>query len=211
MIVSNFSRLSYPNFLAQAQRIVTAMTGNPHFPEPWTAPTPSLAQITADLDSFASVTAAVSSGDRTRMAERNASRAQLATDLQALAVYLQMITKGDEAMIASTGYDIRARVARPALMTPLAAPLDLRLSRGELSGSLIARVTKVRQAVAYDVQVATADPTVENNWADAGTFATCRRIAISGLTPGKNYSVRVRAINGAGPGAWTVPGTLMVV
>lgn len=211
MIVSNFSRLSYPNFLAQAQRIVTAMTGNPHFPEPWTAPTPSLAQISADLDSFAAVSAAVSSGDRTRMPERDAARATLAADLQQLAVYLQMVTKGDPTLVATSGFDLRPPTLRPAVMLPLPAPSDLRTTRGELSGTIVARVTKVPQAAAYEVQIASADPTVESNWSDAGTFSGCRRMQIEGLTPGKNYAVRVRAINSAGPGAWSVSGSLMVV
>ena len=211
MIVTGFNRLSYPNFLAQAQRIVSAMTGNPHFPEPWPAPTPSLAQITADLASFSGVLAAVSSGDRTRLPERDSARTVLTSDLQQLAVYLQMVTKGDAALLATSGFDTRTPSAHPPVMVPPSAPTELRLGRGEISGTLIAQVTRMRTAAAYDVQIASADPTVEANWSSVGTFAKCRRIELSGLTPGKTYSVRVRAINGAGPGAWTVSGSLMVV
>jgi hypothetical protein len=210
-IVTNFKRLSFPNFLAQAQRVVTAMTGNPHFPEPWSAPTPTLAQITADFSSFASVYAAVSSGDRTRLPERNGARDVLTEDLQQLAAYLQMMTKGDPTLIATSGFDLHTASPRPAVILPLPAPADLRISRGDVSGTLIARVTRMSQAAAYDVQLASADPTVETNWNDAGTFSTSRRMQIVGLTPGKTYSVRVRAINSAGPGAWTVPGSLMIV
>jgi hypothetical protein len=210
-IVTGFNRFSLPNFLAQAQRVVTAMTGNPHFPESWTAPTPSLAQITADFNHFASVYSAVTSGDRTRAPERDAARQVLNADLVQLAAYLQMVTAGDPTLLATTGFDLRSRPTRAPVVIPLTAPSDLRLTRGEVSGSLIARVTGMSQAAAYEVQFTASDPTVETNWSPAGTFAHSRRIEISGLTPGKTYSVRVRAINGAGPGAWTVPGSLMVV
>ena len=71
--------------------------------------------------------------------------------------------------------------------------------------------SKVQKAVSYDVQVATADPTVESNWNLAGSFAGCRRIELGGLTPGKVYSVRMRALGSAGPGPWTPASSLMVV
>jgi hypothetical protein len=45
----------------------------------------------------------------------------------------------------------------------------------------------------------------------AGSFKNSSRIELPGLTPGKVYSVRLRALGAAGPGAWTPASSLMVV
>ena len=187
------------------------MTGNAQFPEPWPTSVPTLAQITADLNHFASVYAATSARDQSRIAERDAARQTLSTDLQQLALYVEMACGGDASVIATTGFDVITRKPRDTVNAPLAAPENLRLMQGEVSGLLLARVKSLPKASSYDVQIASADPTVETNWTDAGTYSGCRRIELSGLTPLKTYSVRVRGINSAGPGAWTLPASLTVL
>lgn len=211
MIAYNFNSFSLPRFQAQAQRIVTAMTGNLQFPEPWPSKVPTLAQITADLTEFCSAYAATAGGDRGLIAARSRARATLANDLQQLGRYVEMMADGDGAMLAASGFDLRSRKAPSLVQTPLPPPQNLRLKRGEVSGLLIARVTKLPRAGSYDVQVTTADPTVESNWSGAGVYTQCRRIELSGLTPLKTYSVRVRGVSSAGPGAWTLPSSLLVL
>lgn len=60
-----------------------------------------------------------------------------------------------------------------------------------------------RSITGYDVQVST-DPGFSPTETAAGSVgATTRRYTMSGLTPGIEYHVRVRAKNSAVPGAWT--------
>jgi hypothetical protein len=134
----------------------------------------------------------------------------VADELTALAYYLQSVAKGDPTMLATTGFP--ARKVSPRTLSPadLAAPEQLKLLRGTLSGQIIVRASRVRKAATYNVQNATADPTQEASWSDAGTYTTCR-VTLAGLTPGKVYSVRMRAFGAAGPGAWTPASSLMVV
>jgi hypothetical protein len=211
MIAYNFQSISLPRFMAQAQRIVTAMTGNPQFPEPWPLTVPSLAQLNADLVSFSIAYAATAGRDLSRIAERSKARMVLANGLQQLGLYVEMMANGDESLLATTGFDLRTRKARALVPTLLPSPQNLRLKRGETSGLLIARVTSLPQAASYDVQMTTADPTVESNWISAGVFSVCRRIELPGLISLKTYSVRVRGINSAGPGAWSLPSSLTVL
>lgn len=75
----------------------------------------------------------------------------------------------------------------------------------------MARVRKVPRAASYDAQITSEDPTTESNWIAAGRFKNCTGIELSGLTLGKTYFVRVRALGSGGPGAWTIPSSLMVV
>jgi hypothetical protein len=211
MIAYNFQSFSLPVFLTQAQRIVTAMTGNPQFPEPWSSTVPPLAQITADLATFSSVYAATSGGDKGRIAERSKARAALADDLRQLGLFVEMMANGDASLLATTGFDLTSRRAPAMVQLPLPSPQNLRLKRGEVSGLLVARVAKLAAAGAYEVQLTASDPTVEANWSNAGTFTQCRRIELPDLTPLKTYSVRVRGISSAGPGAWTLPSSLTVL
>jgi hypothetical protein len=46
--------------------------------------------------------------------------------------------------------------------------------------------------------------------ADGGTFASTRGIGITGLTRGKDYWARIRAVGPNGPGAWSDPATILV-
>ena len=210
-INSGFSRLSSANFVAQVQLIVTSLTGNANFPAPWPANVPTLAQIQADLASFQTAFNDTASGDKTRVIDRNTTRSKLATELQQLASYLQTTAQGDPGLLVTTGFPMRQQSPRVLAPEPPLAPQQFNLVRGPLSGSLIASSGRVPKAGAYDVQTATADPTVEANWSAVGTFKNCRRIELDGLTVGKVYSVRMRAIGTAGPGAWTPATSLMVV
>lgn len=210
-LASNFNRLSLPAFLAQAQRIVTSMTGNASFPEPWPAPVPSLVQITTDLNNFANAFSGTASGDRTRVSERNAARSMLSADLQHLAFYLQIAANGNDTLLATTGFNVRMPVPHSIVTEPPAPPEKVLLSRGPASGLMLVQIQRVPKASAYDLQIASADPTVETNWSDVGTYTRCRRIEVPDLAVMKTYSVRVRAINGAGPGVWTAPASLVVL
>ena len=203
MIVSNFSKQSNTDFLAQAQLIVTSMTGNAAFPEPWPSTVPTLAQIEADLAAFQSVFSATAAGDKTRVEERKNARNKLANDLNLLGFNVQLVAQGDTTKLESSGFPLRQRRSLTLAPLPPAPPASVVLSRGPVSGSIIIRASRVPQAGSYDVQVTTGDPTVEANWTDAGVYKTCRRIELLGLTPMKTYSVRMRALGTAGYGAWT--------
>lgn len=210
-INSSFINLSSSRFLAQAQRIVTALTANPAFPEPWPASVPTLAKLAADLASYEACLAAASAGDRNRIADRQAARQVLQGDLTLIAPYLQTMCQGDRVILGSTGFPLRRLTARSAVALAPPAPDNVVASRGTLSGTLSLSCRRIPGAGSYEVQVATADPTVEGNWSNAGTFKNCRSMIVAGLIPGKICSVRVRAIGSAGPGAWCAPSSLMVV
>jgi len=209
VIVSNFNRLTPANFLAQAERIVTAMTGNAGFPEPWPSTVPTLAQIQADLAAYQATVTATAAGDRTQVARRNAARSTLAQDLTLLAYQVQLTAKGDASLLTSTGFPLKQRAPRTIVTDLPPAPARFRLSHGAVSGMIVVNANRVPGAGSYEVQMATADPTVEANWTSAGTYKNSRRIAVPGLAAGKVYSFRMRALNAAGFGTWTSPESLM--
>lgn len=211
MIKSNFNSLTSTRFVAQVEQIITAMTGNADFPEPWPATVPTLAQIQADFAAFQTELTATSAGDKTRIVARNAARSRLANDLNQLAYHVQTVAQDDATKLVASGFPLRQPRGGNHTPLPLPAPDRFQLVRGPVSGTVIVSSGRVEGAGSYDVQTTTGDPTVEANWIGAGSYKTCRRIQLEGLVPGKVYSVRIRALGSAGPGAWTPASSLMVV
>jgi len=200
LVNSGFSKLSSVNFIAQTERIITAMSGNANFPEPWPSTVPSLARLQADLAALQTASTATASGDKTQIAARKSARSIVQNDLAQLAFYVQTIAQGSTTMLATTGFPLR-QVAQRTLNPPLPpAPAEIVSLRGPLSGSIIVNASRVPKAASYEVQLATADPTVENNWSEAGTWKTS-----------KVYSFRMRAFAKAGFGPWATAASLMVV
>jgi hypothetical protein len=210
-INSGFSNLSEVNFAAQVDLIITSLTGNANFPEPWAATVPTLVQLQTDQASYQSALNAIAAGDRRRVADRDAGRQKLTAGLVSLAYYLQTLANGDATKLSTTGFTPRKSGQRVLAPLSLQAPDGTRLERSILSGQIVIKARSVNKAASYDVQIATADPTVEANWSDAGSYTSCRRIELGGLTPGKIYWVRLRALGVSGPGAWTPAASLMVV
>jgi len=211
VIVSNFNKLSDSNFLAQAERIVTGMTGNTAFPEPWPSTVPTFAQIQSDLAAFQAALTGTLAGDRTRIEERRNTRSKLQDDLSLLGFSVQATAQGNTTLLASTGFPLRKqRVRSQGPVTPDAPQLN-RLQRGPVSGSIVVGAVRNPAAASYDVQITAADPTVESNWSDAGSFKNSRHIQIGGLTPMKTYAVRMRALGSAGFGGWSTVQTVQVL
>jgi hypothetical protein len=210
LVTAAFDSLPPADFLTQAQLIVTSMTGNTNFPEPWPAPVPSLTTIAADMSAYQDVLNATVAGDKTRITARSSARDRLSSDLQLLRLYVEMMGYGDPTRIATSGFPLNQRAPRSAAVL-LSAPNQFKLEQGPVSGMLVARARRMKAAGSYEVQLATADPTLEASWSQAGVYTSCRNIPIEGLVPGKTYSVRLRAIGAAGPGAWTSASSMMVI
>jgi hypothetical protein len=209
-LMMNFRSLNPSVLLTQAQQVIASMTGNANFPEPYTAPAPSLAQLTTDLNNLQSAVTAVSVRDLSRIQERDAAFATLATDMLRLTRYVELVSDEDLVKLQSSGFMLRARAPRRTVFDTLPAPSQLMLTKGGLSGQIMVKASRLSGAGSYEVQLAAADPTTEASWNPAGTFKNCSRILLQGLTPGKTYSVRLRGIGTGGPGTWSSAASLMV-
>ena len=188
------------DLIVSSLRIVGGMTGNPAFP----SPQPTLAEITVARNSYiAAVNAAKDS--RVAIAMRNQQRTVFAGLLRNLAHDVQVASNGDLPTLLGSGFPVQ-RNRMP--VGPLPAPVNLRLSRGKISGQLIARCNKLQQAGSYEWRYATA--ATPSAWVNvASTFAASMKL--EGLLPGTQYVVQVRAVGTAGPSNWSGAAMLMVV
>ena len=93
-------------------------------------------------------------------------------------------------------------------------PLTKRTSSGHMSFPenfrlaydghiIVARAQAVKGAKSYEVWGCDGDPMIESNWRHVTTSGRVNRIELAGLTPGKLYYFRIRAISSAGAGPWS--------
>ena len=210
-LIVSFDRLSEAEFLAQAGAIVSSLANNPSFPRPWPNPAPGFEEMEQSFNAYQTAYQAALGRDTFKTAQRKDARDGLTGIFKRLANYLELAANGDATVLASTGYELRREAAHSATGTTLSAPQGLTLKHGELSGVLILHATRMPNAASYEAQLADSDPTVESNWKMEGIHVHCSHIELTGLTPGKLYSVRLRGIGIAGPGAWSDTVTLMAI
>lgn len=210
-LIIAFEKLSEPAFDAKAEHIYTSLNGNANFPLPWPAYVPQLADILTAKGNYHTQFEAAQTGDKTKIAARDAARAVLTGQLKKLAPYLELVANGDVAKLETTGYDLRHDIIKSHAEHPLAAPANFTFERGAVSGTMIASADSLAGAGSYELNICTGDPAVEANWSDKGTFLHDSEITTDGYTPGKIYYARLRGIGSNGPGVWAVSPGMMAV
>ncbi len=212
-LVVSFARLTFDAFLGKAQRIKIALTSEPALtllPDPWPDSYPSRTQLTTAYTAYENAYDAAREGGKTALDTRDQKRAALEKVLRDAAPYFESVAKAadDITILDATGYDLRQPPVPAA--DPLPAPA-LKLSRNGASGVLLASARRVRGGNSYEVQLCTGDSAVESNWKHVTTSTGSRGIALTGLTPGQLYNVRMRAVGGRGAGLWSPAVSLMAV
>ena len=138
------------------------------------------------------------------------ARTELEDDLNVLGNYINSVANGDPMTCNASGFPTYTTGHAPD-PTPPAAPSDLRLRQGDLSGTCIVRYKPDRARSMNLVQTCTSDPNVEANWQDAGFFGGGKAV-LSGIVPGTTLWVRVQTAGLKGVmGAWSDPAKIMVV
>ncbi len=206
-LIISFDELSETAFASRASMIATTMGTEQalsFFPAPWLlADGPYMpAQLAEDVATYAKAKSHAANGSKQAIAGRKMLRVALSNKLRALGNYLMQKAGGDLLMLEATGFALSRERGVPNKV-PLPAPQEFTARYGELPGMLVARSRGVKGAKVYELAICEGDTLVESNWRIYGPATTPLRMPITGLTPGVLYHVRVRAINHAGPGAWS--------
>lgn len=132
----------------------------------------------------------------------NAAREVVEGSLGVLGAYVNVVAEGEPATVNQSGFP-SYNTSHPRNYGPPAAPENVRLAHGELSGTITARYKPDRHASTNEVQCCTGDPEKEADWATKGIFKG-GRAEIAGCTPGAVVWVRVRTVGLKGVmGAWS--------
>jgi len=210
-LIVTFDRLSISDFLTMSGSIVNGMTNNSHFKEPWAGQGLTLEQLTAAYTAFEEAYHASLTRDTVKIAQRNATRQTLTEILKRLALSLELMAQGDVTALTTTGFELRHDIVRTNSNELLPAPTDFRVTHGQLSGSFDVHVTRLPGAGSYEVHIAEDNPNLESNWRHAITSVNSLHIIVTGLTPGKNYWVRIRGIDSNGGGVWSDPISIFAI
>jgi hypothetical protein len=195
-----FAKLSDTELDNFAQAVIDSMTGNATYPSP---PVTMAAMQTAK-DDFTSKIAAAQTGGPPDTAAKQNSRQALEGMLRQLASYVQIMCANDLALLLGSGF--QAQNVNNA-QVPLSQPVGLRLKHGS-SGQLIARVDPVKNTSMYEGRIKGDDGV----WSAGVYTGDSQHIIFNGLTPGKTYTVQVRALGGStGQSDWSDPSSHMVM
>ena len=174
------------------------------------APTVPMATLQTQITAYDTKLIARASNAKTDIIAFNEARDTLEETLGVLGNYVNGIAKGDSVLVDKSGFPSYTTARTPDLSPP-AAPTDLRLRQGDLSGSIVARYKPDRPSSTNEVQVSTGDPNNEASWATKGIFQG-GRAELDGFTPGGLLWVRVRTVGLKGVmGAWSDPAQIRVL
>ena len=119
---------------------------------------------------------------------------------QPLVDAVEIVPGVTEADLAGTGFTLRKTNVHTSAAPD--APQNVRLKATGISGELQILLAAVMRAAFYEVEY-TLDP-VNGPWTLAPAFNSTRGMALTGLTRGKDYYVRVRAVaTGQNRGPWS--------
>lgn len=133
-------------------------------------------------------------GDRRAINARKLCEEQVETAIKRLALTVDRESINDDRIIEVLGFEKRKRNNRPQKLSP---PSNLTLERSETEGEIIAKWSGVKNSRSYIVDIRSRDSKSRQAWKSAG-FTTRRKFAVSELTAGKRYWVRVRAVGALG-------------
>ena len=196
----SFAELSDTQLDNFAQGVIDALTGNATYP----TPPVTLANLKAAVDDFTAKMAAAQTGGVSETAAKNNSRDILVGMLRKVATYVQLMCNDDPALLLTSGFQMQS-TSRAS--TPLEKPQGLSLKNGG-AGQLVARVDPVKNANMYEGR----SKAVNGDWLPSVFTGDSRRITFSGLSPGTNYTIEVRALGGStGQSDWSDPSSHMAM
>jgi len=186
IVSKTFSPKKYRDLklLSKAGNISEQMTNNAHFQDIQ----PILDELKAKTQSYESSIIESNQGGRlTTVLKRNCRR-DLETCLQEMATYVELMSKGDAAVIASAGFDTHKKAARVGQLDKVK---NVRIKLGSIRGSALVTCDGVNRALFYVFEYCEAPLTADSVWIQIA--GSKRKMLIEGLISGKEYCFRVAA------------------
>ena len=196
--------------------VVTCLTGSTVFVNPPIplAPTVTLNASASDAATVVDMTTRITTlqvaiknyqdGGSLALTARNVALAAVIEGLDALAFYVQTVSRFDRDLMLTSGFvPTSTNRSQSKLDTP-----SINGIANDTSTELDVHLTSVANAYGYEVQTNTNGT---GTWTTVKYSAQARNIPLTGLTTGTVYQVRARALGGStGSSDWCMPGSKIV-
>jgi len=185
----NFSSNLYSDseLKVKGSSIAGALDGNIYFP----SLVENVVAINAKITTFDHYLSKMAEGNKQVTAQKNIARTELSDVLSDTGRLVQNLSKGDEVMILSSGYDLNRKPA-PMPVEPLDQPMNLSVKPGKISGSLDVFWDSVNRSRSYEIRYMLLPKT------DASVYITItsakHNVTIEGLIPGQQYGIEVAGV-----------------
>jgi hypothetical protein len=187
-IRTNVSNYTDAALLVKASYIVTSLTNNPHFVNP----VPPLTSVQTAIDAFDEALTNGKPGKEGTIIKRDC-RATLETLLGDLALFVQLSSKGDEAILSTSGFDL---ASKPMPVGVLPKPENFAVKPGDSKGSVKLSMKAIDGAKSYLYEYTKAPATEQSIWTAIPVSRSF--VVVDDLTSGSQYSFRAVGI-GADP------------
>ena len=148
---------------------------------------------------FTTKLAAAAGGGMATTAAKNASRQVLLGLLRQLANFVETKCNNDLELLLSSGFEAASTERR---REPLPKPTGLTVTNGD-SGQLIGKVNAIKNSRMFEGR-ASADNGA--TWLPSVFTGDSRHVLFTGLTPGAEYTIQIRALGGStGQSDWSDP------
>lgn len=187
-IILGFSRYNNGQLAVKVRTIISRMTGNPNFPEPF----PKLEDVEVQADNY---DAALQTLDRseTRKLGFGKERSSLERMLRQLGLYVLQHGEDDPVILESSGFDL-TKVPERRFMDQVVIE-DFRVKPEEARGAMSMKCNSVAGSKVYYFQYTPAPVTDDSQWiSETGTRPFK---LLEGLKPGVEYAFRISVV-GAG-------------
>ncbi len=183
--------------LGLLNNVIEKLTGNTKLPDP----PESLVNMQAVADAYTQAIEDAQDGSKLSKEIRNALTKDVRALLTKTGNYVRATANGDATILASSGFEM---AKLPVTVGLPAAPLNLKVVPGPLSGQTDVRWKRSHGALSYKLERCEKDPELEASWK---TVTTTSRVSFmdGNLESFKNYFYRVSAFGTAGQGETCAP------
>lgn len=185
-VSTNYSSSKYSdlNLSKKTNYILDKMQGNVAF----VASRPPLEEVRTANNLYITSLGKVEYGTKEDTVLKNSCRQAVEKLLKSLALYVQEISNGDEAIILSSGFDVNKKATT---IGQLDKPENLIVKPGDNKGAILVSCDVVNNANFYEFEYMEITADGSGIWIQR--TSTKRKIQIEGLTSGKQYRFRVAA------------------
>ena len=199
-VVLDYRRIPVPNKITFGRFVISKMKAKELFADPYVP----YEEVESTVDKLEEYYLSSRDGSHTQIALMHQMKEEYDKVFRKLGEYVDRKANGDASVILSSGFNL-VKQPKPR------AKIELRVERGDISGTVKLKRAAVNKATAYIWQYSISEeaPT-ETSWVFGGCSAQAT-FEISGLTPQTKVWFRVAAVTREGMQAFTDPIIIVVL